>query len=193
MLIRLSARIVADATAPVKSYALLIEGGDLRLSVRPSMSIRFARLRRADRDLAERTDRYGGFATLLVSALSALLLHLSNCPVPLVPLPGRSTVFTVSPSRRDDTRIPGRNSSPQAVLRHRLERWRAEDAGVGAPGVAPGAGSGAAPTPPFVPGFGHWAAEPVRGYRAATGTDPCSLPSAALAKEAIKNRKDKQS
>ena len=64
-----------------------------------------------------------------------------------------------------------------ALLKQRVERWRAEDAGVWKP------------KGDWVPGFGHLSAESVKGFRPAGGTDPCSLPSAGLAVEVLKEKR----
>lgn len=63
------------------------------------------------------------------------------------------------------------------ILRSRVQRWKEEDAGTWKP------------KGPWEPGFGHLAAESVKGYRPASGFDPCELPSAALAKEILADKK----
>lgn len=61
----------------------------------------------------------------------------------------------------------------QATLKKRAERWRAEDSGTWKPEVN-GPGSP-----------GQYSVEPVPGFREAAGVDPCSLPSAGLAREVL--------
>lgn len=78
-------------------------------------------------------------------------------------------------ARRMDTY--GSFATLLGILRARVERWKAEDAGTWKPKGE------------WVPGFGHMGAESVTGYRAAGGFDPCSLPSAALAKAILDEKR----